>query len=161
MAPERRATPTRSGIGPPMTDSGTIRRAATAAKRLTKKAQRQPPASMSNDSVIDGKATSGSPATCWPPASTPSSTAGCWNGAATARQVSLRYVLTDMGRALWPVLVTIRQWDDEWVLGTGNEAAHLVHLGCGEATTAELTCDRCGETMERRDIRMTSGPAVR
>jgi len=71
------------------------------------------------------------------------------------------YVLTDKGRALWPVLVTIRQWGDEWILGEGNEAVHMVHRGCGEATTAELTCGHCGETMERSDIRITSGPAVR
>ena len=71
------------------------------------------------------------------------------------------YVLTDKGRALWPVLVTLRQWGDEWVLGEGNEAVHMVHRGCGEATTAELTCDHCRETMERSDIRITPGPAVR
>src|SRR6478752_4646818 len=27
------------------------------------------------------------------------------------------YVLTDKGKALWPVLVTIRQWGDEWISG--------------------------------------------
>src|SRR5829696_9377464 len=27
------------------------------------------------------------------------------------------YVLTEKGRALWPVLVTLRQWGDEWAMG--------------------------------------------
>src|SRR4051794_17159634 len=30
------------------------------------------------------------------------------------------YVLTDKGKALWPVLVTIRQWGDEWEVGNRN-----------------------------------------
>jgi DNA-binding HxlR family transcriptional regulator len=31
------------------------------------------------------------------------------------------YVLTDKGRALWPVLVTLRQWGDEWLTGEGGD----------------------------------------
>ena len=49
-AAESSATPTRSGIRPPMIDSGSTRRAAmpatSATGRLTKNAHRQPPASM-------------------------------------------------------------------------------------------------------------------
>ena len=31
------------------------------------------------------------------------------------------YLLTDKGRALWPVMTALRQWGDEWIYGTGNE----------------------------------------
>ncbi|MGF1596633.1 MAG: winged helix-turn-helix transcriptional regulator [Acidimicrobiales bacterium] len=27
------------------------------------------------------------------------------------------YLLTDKGRALWPVMTTLRHWGDEWILG--------------------------------------------
>jgi DNA-binding HxlR family transcriptional regulator len=67
------------------------------------------------------------------------------------------YVLTEKGKALWPVLVTIRQWGDEWVVGEGNEAVRMVHKGCGEHSTAVLTCDHCGEQLQRREVRIVNG----
>jgi DNA-binding HxlR family transcriptional regulator len=70
------------------------------------------------------------------------------------------YVLTDKGKALWPVLVTIRQWGDEWIVGTGNEPVTMVHTVCGARTTAVLTCDHCGEQLQRRDVRVVAGPGL-
>jgi DNA-binding HxlR family transcriptional regulator len=70
------------------------------------------------------------------------------------------YVLTDKGRALWPVLVTIRQWGDEWVLGEGNEPVAMVHTTCGAQTTAVLTCDHCGEQLHGRAVRVVAGPGL-
>src|SRR6478672_1167773 len=46
------------------------------------------------------------------------------------------YVLTDKGRALWPVLTALRQWGDEWIYGDGNEPVVLEHKACGHRTTA-------------------------
>ncbi len=63
------------------------------------------------------------------------------------------YVLTAKGKALWPVLVAIRQWGDEWIAGEGNEPVHMVHTTCGQRSTGILTCDACGETLRREDIR--------
>jgi DNA-binding HxlR family transcriptional regulator len=68
------------------------------------------------------------------------------------------YKLTDKGRALWPVLVTIRQWGDEWILGQGNEPVSLLHKSCGERTHASLVCDHCGEALAVRDVRAVAGP---
>lgn len=68
------------------------------------------------------------------------------------------YLLTDKGRALWPVLVAVRQWGDEWVMGQGNEPVVMVHEACGEPTKAVLTCDHCGERMQARDVRVVAGP---
>ena len=70
------------------------------------------------------------------------------------------YVLTAKGRALWPVLVTLRQWGDEWVLGEGREPLQLRHVGCGELTHAELACDHCGERLTGRDVRAEPGPGL-
>ena len=70
------------------------------------------------------------------------------------------YVLTDKGKALWPVLVTIRQWGDKWVTGKGNEPIQMLHKDCGELTTAVLTCDHCGETLRGRDVRVVAGPGL-
>jgi DNA-binding HxlR family transcriptional regulator len=70
------------------------------------------------------------------------------------------YKLTEKGRALWPVLVSIRQWGDEWILGEGNEPVLLVHQGCGNRTTAELVCDHCGEVLDGRAVQAVPGPGL-
>jgi DNA-binding HxlR family transcriptional regulator len=70
------------------------------------------------------------------------------------------YLLTDKGRALWPVLVTLRQWGDEWEVGKRNAVMRMVHKDCGKQTTASLTCDRCGEELQRTHVRMVSGPGA-
>ena len=70
------------------------------------------------------------------------------------------YVLTAMGRELWPVLVTLRQWGDRWLSGEGNEPMLLVHTACGEYTTAELVCSACGEHLESDTIRSRPGPGA-
>ena len=68
------------------------------------------------------------------------------------------YLLTDKGRALWPVLVTLRQWGDEWMLGAGREPLLLEHRDHGHHTTAQLTCDVCGEQLDARSVRAVDGP---
>jgi DNA-binding HxlR family transcriptional regulator len=68
------------------------------------------------------------------------------------------YVLTDKGRALWPVLVAIRQWGDEWIAGKGKEPVHMVHTTCGTRSTGVLTCDQCGQKLQRGDVRVVPGP---
>jgi DNA-binding HxlR family transcriptional regulator len=70
------------------------------------------------------------------------------------------YVLTDKGRALWPVLVALRQWGDEWVLGEGHEPLLLEHRTCGHRTTAVLACDACGEPLDARSVRAVPGPGA-
>ena len=69
------------------------------------------------------------------------------------------YVLTEKGRALWPVIVTLRQWGDEWILGEGNEISLLRHKHCGEITTGVLVCDHCGEPLDQSNVRSVRGPA--
>ncbi len=68
------------------------------------------------------------------------------------------YVLTKMGRDLWPVLVTMRQWGDKWVTGRGKEPIELLHTSCGSRTTAHLVCDRCGRRLNAREVRAVAGP---
>ncbi|MEY2417805.1 MAG: hypothetical protein QOG90_485 [Actinomycetota bacterium] len=70
------------------------------------------------------------------------------------------YVLTDKGRALWPVISALRQWGDEWILGEGNEPMLLEHKACGHATTVVPTCDHCGEALDARAVRAVPGPGA-
>lgn len=70
------------------------------------------------------------------------------------------YVLTDKGRALWPVMTAVRQWGDEWILGRGHEPVLLEHKECGHRTTAVMTCDHCGEALDARAVRAVNGPGA-
>lgn len=70
------------------------------------------------------------------------------------------YVLTDKGRALWPVLTALREWGDEWLLGEGNEPILLEHKSCGNVTHAMLMCDCCGERLDARSVRAVAGPGA-
>lgn len=70
------------------------------------------------------------------------------------------YVLTEKGRALWPVLTALRQWGDEWLIGEGNEPVLLEHKGCGHQINVVPTCDHCGETLDARDVRAIPGPGA-
>jgi DNA-binding HxlR family transcriptional regulator len=70
------------------------------------------------------------------------------------------YVLTDKGRALWPVVTAIREWGDEWVLGAGNEPILVEHRACGQVTHTRLVCDCCGEALDARSVRVIAGPGA-
>jgi DNA-binding HxlR family transcriptional regulator len=67
------------------------------------------------------------------------------------------YLLTDKGRALWPVMTALRQWGDEWIYGPGNEPLLIEHRSCGCTTTAQMTCY---EVLDARSVRAVPGPGV-
>jgi DNA-binding HxlR family transcriptional regulator len=68
------------------------------------------------------------------------------------------YVLTEKGRALWPVLTTLREWGDEWVLGAGNEPILLEHRSCGNTIHTKMVCECCGEELQANAVRAVKGP---
>jgi DNA-binding HxlR family transcriptional regulator len=70
------------------------------------------------------------------------------------------YLLTDKGRALWPVMTALRQWGDEWIYGEGNEPLLIEHHTCGCVTTGLLTCSTCGEALDLRSVRAVPGPSA-
>ena len=66
------------------------------------------------------------------------------------------YVLTKMGRALWPVMVTLRQWGDDWMIDEPPVA--LLHTRCGEVSRAVLHCEHCGDRLVGREMKTIAGP---
>ena len=70
------------------------------------------------------------------------------------------YVLTDKGRALWPVITTLREWGDEWITGEGNEPVLVEHRTCGNTTHTRLVCECCGEHLDARSVRAIPGPGA-
>lgn len=61
------------------------------------------------------------------------------------RPTRYEYRLTEMGRELHPVMVTLMNWGDKWFDDGQGAPNPLRHLTCGEITRPHLVCDQCGE----------------
>jgi DNA-binding HxlR family transcriptional regulator len=57
------------------------------------------------------------------------------------------YLLTDKGRAFFPVLVAALQWAQQWFRAPDGPAMELTHRGCGDTFTGEFACSQCGEAL--------------
>jgi DNA-binding HxlR family transcriptional regulator len=54
------------------------------------------------------------------------------------------YHLTDKGKALHPIVVSMLQWGDTWAQEPDGPPVVLVHDACGKVTRPLLTCPHCG-----------------
>ncbi|MED5813602.1 winged helix-turn-helix transcriptional regulator [Mycolicibacterium sp. 050232] len=69
------------------------------------------------------------------------------------------YLITPRGRALWPVLVSIWEWERHWVPEHREPLPRMRHLGCGADFTPVLTCGACGEPTVAGDVTARWGPS--
>jgi DNA-binding HxlR family transcriptional regulator len=69
------------------------------------------------------------------------------------------YVLSEMGRDLFPVIAALLAWGDRWTAGQPGPPLLLIHE-CGDAATLRATCDKCGEPMGLDNIRPMPGPGA-
>ncbi len=62
------------------------------------------------------------------------------------------YRLTDAGRDLYPVIVTLMRWGDQYLAGDDGPPLVLRHR-CGNQLAAQVVCQACGEPLKARDTR--------
>jgi DNA-binding HxlR family transcriptional regulator len=62
------------------------------------------------------------------------------------------YVLTDAGRALYPVILTLMQWGDRHQARDGAPPLLLEH-SCGARLDPVLTCRSCTTEVDASDVR--------
>jgi DNA-binding HxlR family transcriptional regulator len=67
------------------------------------------------------------------------------------------YRLTQKGRDLWPVLMTMRAWGDRYGAPKGPPI-ETVHRDCGHVSNPVLVCDHCSARIGARDVVAVSGP---
>jgi DNA-binding HxlR family transcriptional regulator len=60
------------------------------------------------------------------------------------------YRLTEAGRDLYPVIVTLMSWGDKYLAGEDGPPMVLDHH-CGHRLVAELVCQSCGDRVDARD----------
>jgi DNA-binding HxlR family transcriptional regulator len=68
------------------------------------------------------------------------------------------YFLTDAGKDLQPVMITLREWGDRHLAGDDGPPATFSH-SCGHTLVTQLVCQSCGEPVNRtRSVVANPGP---
>jgi len=68
------------------------------------------------------------------------------------RPVRHEYRLTDKGRDLLPVVLSLVHWGNRWMLDADTPATKLLHRTCGHDFEPRTTCSECGEGLQPRDV---------
>ncbi len=69
------------------------------------------------------------------------------------------YRLTQMGRELYNVALTIIAWEKRWFPDPANPLHQLIH-SCGKVFTPQFCCGHCGEQVSARDVYAVDGPGA-
>lgn len=69
------------------------------------------------------------------------------------------YVVTARGRSLWPVLLSIWEWERHWVPDHAEPLPGMRHLACGGDFVPLLVCRSCGENASEKDVVARWGPS--
>jgi DNA-binding HxlR family transcriptional regulator len=62
------------------------------------------------------------------------------------------YRLTRKGMDLYPVLVALTQWGDQYVADPAGPPVHLTHANCGASVRATLTCEDGHRLESAKDV---------
>ena len=67
------------------------------------------------------------------------------------RPARYEYLLTQRGKDLLPVIVTLRQWGDKWLCQDNQPLFTVSHSGCGGTPTGAIRCEKCDATVTSVD----------
>ena len=76
------------------------------------------------------------------------------------RPVRFEYRLTEKGRELWPVMMTLMQWGDRHYAEPEGPPVVVRHRDCGGTVTDHLSCSKCGAELTPYDVEPTAGPGA-
>jgi DNA-binding HxlR family transcriptional regulator len=76
------------------------------------------------------------------------------------RPVRFEYRLTEKGRELWPVMMTLMQWGDRYYTEPAGPPVIVRHRDCGGEVTTHLSCAKCGAELTPYDVEPTPGPGA-
>jgi DNA-binding HxlR family transcriptional regulator len=75
------------------------------------------------------------------------------------RPVRAEYLITQRGRAFWPVLLSIWEWERRWVPDHLHQLPGMRHTRCGGDFAPVLTCQACGEPVTEKEVAARWGPS--
>jgi len=62
------------------------------------------------------------------------------------------YRLTQKGLDLYPVLMTIVQWGDQWACDGDGAPINFIHENCGHVTHPKCVCNVCNEEIHAKEL---------
>ena len=76
------------------------------------------------------------------------------------RPVRYEYRLTRKGLALYPVLMTLSQWGDDWMDDGNGPPQTYRHSLCGHTTRSILSCEHCGDPVRPEEVSAQMGAVL-
>ncbi len=70
------------------------------------------------------------------------------------------YFLTEKGRDLYGVALTMLEWERKWGGTAGQISVTLSHTTCGQRSEPELHCGHCKRVVEAREVTFADGPGA-
>lgn len=77
------------------------------------------------------------------------------------RQERFEYRLTDKGRDLYPILLTLAAWGDKWMDEGNGPPIVYFHTTCEHTFTPLLVCSECHEPVQARRVKPLVGSGFR
>ena len=71
------------------------------------------------------------------------------------------YRLTPKGRDLYPIMVALMHWGDQYVTGPEGSPVVLIHRDCGAPVHQRLNCDDGHDLTSPREVTTVPGPGAR
>jgi len=75
------------------------------------------------------------------------------------RPVRAEYLITQRGRAFWPVLLSIWEWERRWVPDHVHRLPAMHHTVCDSDFAPTLTCRSCAEVVTEKEVAARWGPS--
>jgi DNA-binding HxlR family transcriptional regulator len=77
-----------------------------------------------------------------------------------AQRTRAEYRMTAKGWDLYPVLVALMQWGDQYLADPDGPPIRILHAGCGATVRAVVECSAERTPVTARDARVIPGPAA-
>lgn len=76
------------------------------------------------------------------------------------RPLRNEYRLTEMGKDLYPVMMFLARWGDQWLADEDGTPLKYRHQDCGKIVHPEMVCSDCGGTLNNRNVTPIVGPGI-
>ncbi|MEF9957071.1 MAG: helix-turn-helix domain-containing protein [Acinetobacter sp.] len=73
------------------------------------------------------------------------------------RQERFEYQLTEKGLALYPVMLSMMQWADNWMDKGIEKPTEFIHKTCGNVLNPKVICAECDQPLHAKDIDIAAG----
>lgn len=70
------------------------------------------------------------------------------------------YRLSESGKALYPVLLSLMTFGDRWLSGADEKPLQLIHKVCNTPCSAIVVCPHCQKEIAARDVSYRDGPGA-